>query len=55
MTKRTAQNQTQDTDSKTRPKIGIVLGSGGIKTISCIPFFEFMEKAKIEVDLFTTS
>ncbi len=51
MTKRTVQNQTQDTDSKTRPKIGIVLGSGGIKTISCIPFFEFIEKANIEVDL----
>jgi NTE family protein len=43
----------QDTtdSSKTRPKIGVVVGSGGLKTISSIPLFEFLHQARIDVDL----
>ncbi len=34
-----------------RPKVGVVLGSGGIKAFAAIPLFEFLEQAGIEVDL----
>jgi NTE family protein len=34
-----------------RPKVGVVLGSGGIKAFAGIPLFEFLEGAGIEVDL----
>ncbi len=44
-------NQTQETEARARPKIGVVVGSGGIKSISNIPLFEFLEEAGIEVDL----
>ncbi len=43
--------QAQDNKPKNRPKIGVVVGSGGIKTISSIALFEFLEEAEIEVDL----
>ncbi len=36
---------------KKKPKVGVVVGSGGIKAISCIPLFEFLEEAEIDVDL----
>lgn len=35
----------------TGPKIGVVVGSGGIKALASIPLFEFLEQAKINVDL----
>ena len=34
-----------------RPKVGVVLGSGGIKAFAGVPLFEFLEKAGITVDL----
>lgn len=37
--------------SKGRPKVGVVLGSGGIKAFAAIPLFEFLTQAGIEVDL----
>ena len=40
-------NKAQDKIPKKHPKIGVVVGSGGIKAISSIPLFEFLEKAKI--------
>ncbi len=40
-----------DNKSSTRPKVGIVVSSGGIKSISSIALFEFLEEAGIEVDL----
>jgi NTE family protein len=36
---------------KRTPKVGVVLGSGGIKTLSSIPLFEFLEQARVNVDL----
>lgn len=37
--------------STVRPKVGVVLGSGGIKAFAGIPLFEFLSCAGIEVDL----
>jgi NTE family protein len=37
--------------STSRPKVGVVLGSGGIKAFAAIPLFEFLEQAGITVDL----
>lgn len=34
-----------------RPRVGVVVGSGGIKAMSSIPLFEFIEQEKITVDL----
>lgn len=34
-----------------RPKVGVVLGSGGIKPMAAFSLFEFLEEAGIEVDL----
>jgi NTE family protein len=34
-----------------RPKVGIVVGSGGMKSLSSIALFEFIDEAKIDVDL----
>jgi len=36
---------------KKRPKIGLVVGSGGIKCNAAIPLFEFLDEAGIDVDL----
>lgn len=47
--------QDQDNKPKTRPKIGVVVGCGGIKAISSIALFEFLEEAKLEVDLLVGS
>lgn len=38
-------------DQIRKPKVGVVVGSGGIKAISSIPLFEFLEEAQIDVDL----
>ncbi len=48
-------NKAQDNKLKNRPKIGVVVSSGGIKAISSIALFEFLEEAKIEVDLLVAS
>lgn len=37
--------------SRTRPKVGVVLGSGGIKAFAGIPLFEFLHREGIAVDL----
>src|SRR5438105_1899333 len=34
-----------------RPKVGVVLGSGGIKALGALALFEFLTEAEIEVDL----
>jgi NTE family protein len=34
-----------------RPKVGVVLGSGGIKSMASIGLFAFLEEANIDVDL----
>jgi NTE family protein len=34
-----------------RPKVGVVLGSGGIKAFGGIPLFEFLERQGIAIDL----
>lgn len=34
-----------------RPKVGVVLGSGGMKAFAAIPLFEFLDQAGIAVDL----
>lgn len=41
----------QDKMSSKNPRIGVVVSSGGIKAISSIPLFEFLEEAEIPVDL----
>lgn len=39
------------TPEKRRPKIGLVVGSGGIKCTAAIPLFEFLDEAGIDIDL----
>ncbi len=51
MPKKNGENQFQSSVSGKRPKVGVVVGSGGIKAVSSIPLFEFLEEAEIEVDL----
>jgi len=34
-----------------KPKVGVVLGSGGIKTLAAIPLFNLFEQHNIEIDL----
>lgn len=43
--------QKKELKSNKRPKVGVVVGSGGIKAISSIALFEFLEKESIGVDL----
>lgn len=43
--------ETPQSDQNRKPRVGVVVGSGGIKAISSIPLFEFLEEAKIDVDL----
>ncbi len=38
-------------DRQTRPKVAVVLGSGGIKSLAGIALFEFLDQARIPVDL----
>ena len=40
-----------DTRTKRRPKVGVVVSSGGLKAMSSIALFEFLDEAKIQVDL----
>jgi NTE family protein len=41
----------KDKKPNARPKVGVVVSSGGIKSISSIALFEFLEEAGIEVEL----
>ena len=41
----------QQTDQNRKPRVGVVVGSGGIKAMSSIALFEFLEEARIDVDL----
>ena len=34
-----------------KPKIGLVIGSGGIKALAAVPLFNFLEESQIDVDL----
>ena len=34
-----------------RPKVGVVVGSGGIKALAAYSLFEFLEQASITIDL----
>jgi NTE family protein len=40
---------------QSRPKVGMVLGSGGIKSLAAVALFEFLEEARVEVDLLVGS
>jgi len=40
-----------DAGKKRKPKVGVVVGSGGIKALSSIALFEFIDEEKIDVDL----
>ena len=42
-------DEIQHVSQKRRPKVGVVVGSGGIKAMSSIPLFEFLEQAEIQV------
>jgi len=45
------ENGLKQTTKNRKPKVGVVVGSGGIKAISSIPLFEFLDEAEIDVDL----
>lgn len=40
-----------ETSKNKKPKIGVVVGSGGMKSLSSIALFEFLDDANIDVDL----
>jgi NTE family protein len=44
-------NELNQTHTKRKPKIGVVVGSGGMKSLSSIALFEFLDEANIDVDL----
>lgn len=44
-------DEMQQNSPKKRPKVGVVVGSGGIKAVSSIPLFEFLHQLQIDVDL----
>ena len=41
----------QEAETRDRPRIGVVLGSGGIKAFAAIPLFEFLDQHQIDIDL----
>lgn len=43
--------ETIQTDIKRKPKVGVVVGSGGMKSLSSIALFEFLDEANVDVDL----
>jgi NTE family protein len=43
--------ETVETKTHKKPKVGIVVGSGGMKSLSSIALFEFLDEAGIDVDL----
>jgi len=40
-----------DTILKRKPKVGVVLGGGGLKSLAAVALFEFLSEAKIDIDL----
>jgi len=44
-------NTNRGTIIKRRPKVGIVLGGGGLKSLAAITLFEFLSAAQINIDL----
>jgi NTE family protein len=53
MTTNSAQtlSQPEATQKAARPKVAVVLGSGGMKAFASVPLFEFLEQAGITIDL----
>jgi NTE family protein len=45
---------TRDTETRKRPKVGVVIGSGGLKAVAAIALFEFLEEAEIDIELMAT-
>jgi len=43
--------ETTEANKKRKPKVGVVVGSGGMKSLSSIALFEFLDEAQIDVDL----
>ena len=43
--------ETVNQNQKKAPKVGVVLSSGGLKPISSLALFEFLEEEKIDIDL----
>jgi len=44
-------DSTQEASLQKRPRVGVVLGSGGIKAFAAIPLFEFLDELQIDIDL----
>lgn len=44
-------NDIQDIALERQPKVGVVIGSGGIKAIATVALFEFLSEAQIDIDL----
>jgi len=42
---------TSETRNQIRPKVAVVVGSGGIKSLAAIALFEFLHQAQIKIDL----
>lgn len=43
--------ESHNPDQSRKPKIGVVVGSGGMKALSSIALFEFLDEVQIDVDL----
>ena len=41
----------QDKVSRKKPRIGVVIGGGGLKCLAAVSLFEFLNEAKIDIDL----
>jgi NTE family protein len=42
-------------NSKRPPRIAVVIGSGGLKTIGCVELFDFLDKKNIHIDILVGS
>jgi NTE family protein len=47
----TNQNTDRDTTVERRPKVGVVIGGGGLKCLAAVALFEFLNDAQIDIDL----
>ena len=45
------QETNRNAEPRKGPRIGVVIGSGGLKAGACIPLFAFLEESQVEVDL----
>ncbi len=45
------ENSHPNASSKTRPKVGVVLGSGGIKPVAALALFDFLKESQVDIDL----